>query len=353
MQNKRLAQLLGWVQQQQLYLSDDKRRVASENLRILRWLSLMSLGILFVLALSMSIMIQSVQLSTAYAITLAVQGVLFLCALFCSKRLDSKPRCVHTLVLAYLISLYLFILYISVIPFAESPGVFFAMLMLALQLPFLLPFWEGPLLALLFSALYLVLCHGFKLPQTWPLDSTSTVVGWVLGFVVHIIFTDLSVRNHLLTQQLKRIATTDSLTGIMNKATVESAIIQRLNAAEEHASYALLLVHLEGLKQVNDFYGREDGDVLVRQIGELLTGMVSANDLVGRLEGDEFVLLLSNVTTYAEAERRAQALSKQIEGLPARDGRRTLGCLSGVALYPMDGTRYSALYRKADDAAMG
>jgi diguanylate cyclase (GGDEF)-like protein len=102
----------------------------------------------------------------------------------------------------------------------------------------------------------------------------------------------------------------DSLTGLPNRA----RLFQRLEGCAEST---LMLVDLDGFKQVNDTLGHHAGDALLRSVGERLVGAVDAEDLVARLGGDEFAVLVHVEKTAREkASRIDEALRRpfSIEG---------------------------------------
>jgi diguanylate cyclase (GGDEF)-like protein len=90
------------------------------------------------------------------------------------------------------------------------------------------------------------------------------------------------------------LATTDSLTGLLNRRGFELVAQQCLNHVErEREAACLLCVDLDGFKQINDTLGHEQGDEALRQFAHCLTQTFRVSDVVARVGGDEFVALLS------------------------------------------------------------
>jgi diguanylate cyclase (GGDEF)-like protein len=152
--------------------------------------------------------------------------------------------------------------------------------------------------------------------------------------------------------QLTHQAFSDALTGLPNR----SHLMDRAERAVEVAgatdgSMALLLLDLDGFKQVNDTVGHHAGDELLRAVGQRLLGTVRDDDLVARLGGDEFAILL----TRNPDEQRAVAIAERIherlrEPYPI-DGRPVaVGASIGIALFPADSAGIESLMRAADAA---
>ncbi len=114
-------------------------------------------------------------------------------------------------------------------------------------------------------------------------DNTAGVV---------IVLRDISTER-TLKQQLYWQATHDSLTGLVNRSTFESRLIEAIESARAyHEEYALLYMDLDQFKIVNDTCGHLAGDELLKQLATLLKNNLRAADTLARLGGDEFGILL-------------------------------------------------------------
>lgn len=162
----------------------------------------------------------------------------------------------------------------------------------------------------------------------------------------------LELRVEERTQELAYQATHDALTGLANRA----GFAQRLNDALKSArrrgeKLGVLLLDLDGFKDINDSRGHDVGDRLLQEVGRRLQGHVRDVDLAARLGGDEFCLLLENVEGHMQAaevaERCLDALSAPIPLGGAELGAR--GSI-GIAVYPDDGEEPNVLLKAADTA---
>ncbi|MDQ3811051.1 MAG: bifunctional diguanylate cyclase/phosphodiesterase [Chloroflexota bacterium] len=153
-----------------------------------------------------------------------------------------------------------------------------------------------------------------------------------------------------LEQQAERLehqALHDSLTELPNRAHLE----RRLRAAlASGANLALLLLDLDGFKEINDTFGHQHGDVLLRQVGPRLRRALPEDDLVARLGGDEFAVVLSR-TAPDQAEEAARTLLRALEqpfvvdGLPLE-----IGASIGIATSSQQAPEATTLLRQADVA---
>jgi diguanylate cyclase (GGDEF)-like protein len=151
-------------------------------------------------------------------------------------------------------------------------------------------------------------------------------------------------------RQMESIATSDPLTGVLNRRGFERDAAQRLTDSADDATGALLFIDLNDFKQINDQYGHEIGDQLLTVASERLRKSLRSCDIIGRPGGDEFVALVPDVDDDV-AERLATRLSASLEE-PYLIGRERLQCAAsiGLALYPKNANTLTGLLREADQA---
>jgi diguanylate cyclase (GGDEF)-like protein len=151
-------------------------------------------------------------------------------------------------------------------------------------------------------------------------------------------------------EQLEQMAYFDSLTGLPNRRMFNDEL-RRLIARSLRAQgdFALLLVDLDGFKQVNDVDGHDAGDALLVAVAERLKSLIRETDSVARLGGDEFAVLLPRTDEDSGIDATcARMLTSMAEPLQM-DGRTIKATASiGVAVCPQEGTTADGLYKSAD-----
>lgn len=117
------------------------------------------------------------------------------------------------------------------------------------------------------------------------------------------------------------LALRDSLTGVGNRAALDSALHRELRLAERYGSeFSLLLVDVDHFKQVNDRFGHSLGDDILKQVAASIEDLCRSSDLVFRYGGEEFVVLLSK-TDHTGARVIAERIRRGVEEQVAvRDG---------------------------------
>ena len=144
----------------------------------------------------------------------------------------------------------------------------------------------------------------------------------------------------------------DTLTELPNRALLFDRLSQALaRLRREEGHFALMLMDLDGFKQVNDSWGHATGDELLCGVSERLLSCVRESDTVARLGGDEFALLLHGIGSEGEAARMARKVLRSLaEPFHLGDAHMGMGASIGIALCPRHGLSLDALLSQADQA---
>ena len=139
---------------------------------------------------------------------------------------------------------------------------------------------------------------------------------------------------HLTEEKSRQTSMKDALTGLANRAHFLEQLerIIQYRQLNRNFHFAVLFLDLDGFKPINDKLGHKAGDAVLRQTAKLLQGCVRKGDVVGRYGGDEFVILLNNVSSAADAGRVADLILSKIR-TPIQVGEPVVvGASIGIAL---------------------
>ncbi|HEX5840632.1 MAG TPA: sensor domain-containing diguanylate cyclase [Anaerolineales bacterium] len=163
----------------------------------------------------------------------------------------------------------------------------------------------------------------------------------------------VAISNASLHQMISRQAYSDTLTGLPNRRALDERLEEEVLAARRNNySFAVIMMDLDGFKDVNDTYGHSTGDDVLRVVFNQMARGVRNTDFLARYGGDELTLILSQ-TEMSSAQIVSEKILEGMRNIKYKlpDGRRLkLGISGGIAIYPVHARNGSELLRAADAA---
>ena len=163
-----------------------------------------------------------------------------------------------------------------------------------------------------------------------------------------------SIEVKLLMNALQESAFQDSLTGLYNRKFLEEHSKKLiLQAKRENFNIGVLLLDMDHFKAVNDEYGHDIGDKVLKELSRILNETVRESDIVIRYGGEEFVILLVNVKTEEDAFNVAEKIrirvqDNEIDIYAGTKLRKTVSI--GLSMYPEDSSTFESVIKNADIA---
>jgi diguanylate cyclase (GGDEF)-like protein/PAS domain S-box-containing protein len=163
----------------------------------------------------------------------------------------------------------------------------------------------------------------------------------------------LALANFRLRETLRLEAMQDPLTGLYNRRFLEVSLKREFaRAARENNSVAVMMLDVDHFKRFNDTHGHDAGDVVLRQLGRVVTENCRAADLACRFGGEEFTMVLPGATRESTTHG-AERLLKAVRGMKVIADGRVLPKLTvsiGIALFPEHGDEATSILHAADQA---
>jgi diguanylate cyclase (GGDEF)-like protein len=134
--------------------------------------------------------------------------------------------------------------------------------------------------------------------------------------------------------ELRYIADHDSLTGLLNRRRFRAELDQYVSFSARYGGQgAVMIIDIDGLKEVNDRLGHQPGDNLIRRIAAILRERVRATDIVARLSGDEFAVLVPQSDTAGALQLGEELRSQVAESFPPEAETGTATISVGIAMF--------------------
>ncbi len=166
----------------------------------------------------------------------------------------------------------------------------------------------------------------------------------------------VSLSNARMMRRLEELATMDGLTGLLNKRAMLEVADQKITAARRFSRrLSVLVTDIDHFKKVNDTYGHDVGDVIIKGLGDVLRRAKRTTDAVARFGGEEFVVICEETDARGAmllAERVREELERTTFHAAGSGGpvQCQVTCSIGIATYPEAGSTWEELFKAADES---
>ncbi len=151
-------------------------------------------------------------------------------------------------------------------------------------------------------------------------------------------------------EKIRHLAKTDVLTGLMNRVTFIENATRELEQTAEDMKHALFFIDLDGFKKINDTYGHDQGDKLLKIISYRLESTIKSKDFVARLGGDEFIVMVKDIEPDLVSDIASRILDVAGRTIDIEGHTISMDASIGIAIYPDDASTLKELMKSADIA---
>jgi diguanylate cyclase (GGDEF)-like protein len=197
---------------------------------------------------------------------------------------------------------------------------------------------------------YLIILWSYKNPVFALTDSYSSVFGFLCAVILMVTVAHLRASEGISKYYYIRQGTVDSLTQVYSRAEFESrmrAYFEKRKAGD--VPCAMLMLDLDDFKNINDQYGHQVGDFVLKALGDVLNEHVKDGDLAGRIGGDEFMMLIHEAGSEDDLTASVAAIVDAVAFYPGMPDGLIPRCSVGAALLSGTST-YEMMYKTADQA---
>ena len=185
----------------------------------------------------------------------------------------------------------------------------------------------------------------------WSMMSISPIMNEE-GVISHFVSISEDITKYKSKQlKMEKLAFSDPLTGLANRRLFDDRLNQAIEIInrQNRSSIAIIMLDLDHFKEINDTYGHDVGDLLLKEIAQRLLLSTRKEDTISRFGGDEFILLLQEVSIRLDAQRVAETILQYLSE-PVYIGSHTFSitCSLGICIAPQDGDTAAKMIKAAD-----
>ena len=228
----------------------------------------------------------------------------------------------------------------------------------------LLPLYNWSQMTLAFGTLFLMLWQLSQRPEPGGAPVEWVIAATMMFIYIFNTFDTMNLQKdthralerarrdaNARLQALEQLSRSDSLTGLMNRRAFDEVVQSMMHQHANRQGVTVFLIDLDGFKPINDSYGHEAGDAVLKAVASRLAVLAGRGDRVARVGGDEFAVLTSNVTSIKEARELAKDIIQRLsETIPFEQKKLDVGVSIGIARQGPDASTPPELLSGADQA---
>ena len=200
------------------------------------------------------------------------------------------------------------------------------------------------------SVVFLVWMYYVKPYEVFEMDMVNVLIFLGVGIFIHIIANSVRIKEFVLTRQINIQKDLDDLTKLQNKGSITRQINEYLNDKSKDKGIMILL-DIDGFKKINDSYGHDVGDIVLRNLGSFLQSKFINNEIVGRFGGDEFIIFIKDANDKDQASLIAAEIFEGASNSVTYPNQvEPISVSMGIAIYRGIEKNYSEIFKKADIA---
>lgn len=195
--------------------------------------------------------------------------------------------------------------------------------------------------------LYLLIFEQHRLTFNELIEKMSKLNDQIVNITRELEKKNVQLKEALST--VKRIMNTDPLTGIFNRRAIDKLISREFSLALRHKlPLSVVMIDLDFFKKINDTYGHEIGDYVLKSFASKVKKLIRKEDIFGRYGGEEFILILPN-TKIDNAYQASERIRHKIEKMKLKGIKGNITASFGLTeILPADNE--NSLIKRADDA---
>lgn len=168
---------------------------------------------------------------------------------------------------------------------------------------------------------------------------------------INTLVADTSDTLQRLDDIIQNLTNYDILTGLPNRELFQDFVLQAIAETKAEQQFALIVLDLDSLREVNSSLGRKVGDLLLTSVAQRLQAQLNSHDILARFGGDEFVVLRPNISNPNDLITLSHnLLNTFVEPFPLYGKEIHCAAKIGITIYPLDGTTIEQLLQNAETA---
>ena len=339
-------------EREKMYLSKGKRAIAKHNITVLCMMSAWAFCLTLVFMVVAFALFPGWRPSVSHIAFLPVSAIYFLVGMLFNAKVKS-PRMISALCFSFNVVVAISVILVDIYSHPETFACFMPVAIIALSGGFFYSTKVSNIFNISFAAVYIFcdMMHKVDYEYIWPFDVFMAIVGVFIAAGVGTHFRSIQIVNFESKMKYKNLSMRDPLLeNIFNKRGYEDAIDNYLVSNNPNVRCAFIVLDLNNFKHINDNYGHDMGDNILRCMSSTLLSLFRDSDIIGRFGGDEFIVLADGMCDDETVEKKCLYIAELIGRKAQEAGAIKVFSSLGAVLCDGQNVEFERLFQIADEA---
>ncbi len=331
------------------YIEDNPDEVRDRNQKLIITWSIAYFFVLVAYNVIVPLFFKNWGVDYIYQIALVIHIIVLAIILLRYRKAKRPEREVRIVCACYQLYVMAFVIVISVMPpWMDQPAIYFAPIAMAFAVMFIFTYYTAIVLCLIEVGVLIIMSFLLKDASVANINLFSSLLScFVAIYASGLVYTSRILESKH-RKKLRKMGQTDKLTGLYNRGATEMNV-QDYMRDNRQTKYALMLIDVDGFKGVNDTYGHQKGDDVLKAVAGILNEAAGGLNITGRMGGDEFLIFVKNWKTREDIEQIATQILRNVPKIELPDDRVSISCSIGVcALEEEEWLEFDEMFSCAD-----
>ncbi len=335
------------------FISDGKRTIAKSNLKTLSEMSVAGIILMVIDLIAGFALIPGFVPSAAHIALLPILIVFAVASILYRNAGKNSPRVVTAMCLAFEIICYAITIQIDIFAHQMLAACFMPMIIIVFSATIFFPSRMQNIINEIFTITFVLCTLFYKVDYEWAwrYDVFFAIAGFGFATALGYHFRLAQIKNFTSKMRYKSLSMRDPLLeNIYNKRGYEDAIDNYLVSKNPNVNCAFIVLDLNNFKHINDNYGHDMGDQILRCMSSTLLSLFRDSDIIGRFGGDEFIVLADGLCDEESIEKKCMYIAELIGRRAQETGAIKVFSSLGAVICEGQNVDFERLFELADEA---
>lgn len=330
------------------YFRDGKTEITEYNVRYLPVSTIIGILILSLLIFITPYILKGWRATAEYYSMYITLGFFLVLSLIYRKFKIYNYCLVQATCIAQYVVMFFHFIVISVFPYDDNYQVYISIFIMLMPALYIIRPSATFAISAVCGCIYIITAYRYKAVEIASQEAFTTIAALIFSRFISYFLFHMRVEYYMSRQKFISLSTTDELTSLLNRNTVEHVYTKYIENKPHDEQYAVMMIDIDDFKHINDNYGHRAGDFTLQIFSRNLKRIFEPYDIIGRIGGDEFFILMKHAKSEEDVTRKAGEIIAACAVISEKTKIRVSASI-GTVFASNRAVTFSQIYKQADE----